>query len=145
MVRVELTGPDGHPIFQPSDEAVVGLLRKGDQYWESGSGAMGIDVVVSTSGAKRTMIVIARKALGVHLELYGEEGARDYLLSVKAGEEERAVAVWVGGEKHYLPASTFIPEPEAEEAILEFVRTGEASNASLWKRRSEVWWPDTED
>src|SRR5215469_9479363 len=121
MVTVELTGPSGATIFQPSAELVVGLLRKGDEYWESGSGDMGIDVVVSSIGAKRSMIVIARRALGVHLELYGEAGARDYLLSVKPGGEERAVAVWVGGAKHYLPSATFVRAAEAEEAILKFV------------------------
>ncbi len=106
---------------------------------------MGIDVVVNSRAAKRSMTVIARRSLGVHLEFYGELGGSDYLLSVKPDVAERAVAVWVGGAEHYLPAATFIPEPEAEEVVLKFLETGEASETCLWQRRSEIWWPDIEE
>jgi hypothetical protein len=48
-------------------------------------------------------------------------------------------------ETHYLPRSTFITGPEASEAVLRFLQTGEVDRSSLWMRRSEIWWPDIDE
>ena len=66
-------------------------------------------------------------------------------ISLSEGEMSDVEIVIVGAEEHVLPRITFVSRDLAEDAIVEFLKTGSRSSSVRWARRTEIRWPRSED
>lgn len=143
MNKTRLIEPTGSVVSSPSLEVLKELLLKGNRYWEKGSGDIGLEF--QSGQTLRSMTLICRERMGTYVEYMA--GRDDYDTQLCIGDEQcgQANEVWVGGEKHHLPACAFVSNEIAERAISCFLSTGLPDDTLTWKRRSEIDWPDIED
>lgn len=131
MEPVEFTEPSGDDITAPTLEQVIERMRLGDDYWGPYS-PMGW--LKRGNPPSSQLVIIRHPRRGWYLE-YEAAGPppRRVVAAAPGGRLGNWVEHWHEGQTSFFPASSFLPQAFAEQAVAAFLDGRDPSETGLWE------------
>jgi hypothetical protein len=144
---VDSLDEDAH-IVNPSSTQMIALLRRGSSYWgkDSGSGSLrsckqekqeaGGFAYEELEG-RPGLIILFHEGHGFHF-VYSPSNDEAPLASFDGSGKTERVVHYLGGERAYFPAQTFVSVSKAERIVREFIEAGKASDVVAWQSAAKL-------
>lgn len=140
MAEIKLYGGPDPDESNPSRERLKTLVLETDEdYWQRGSGELALQF--NEGGRQIDLILTLEEWHGIHLQYVPAPGDCDWYVAINDEASEESVSVYIGGQKHQMPAYMFVPRQDAWRAVEQFLEDGSRTKDLKWARLSELGWP----
>jgi hypothetical protein len=135
-------------LVDPTPAQMVALLRRGTEYWGTGSGGGALHwskAKMRASGGMAYQILQKRPSLsilfhdgvGFHFGFSTGKGEQ-FLVPFDSSTSDERIKHYLGGNQAFFPVRTFVPLKVAERIVKDFIKTEKASSVVEWESGAKL-------